>query len=338
MSRRNSPSRIKRIILIGLSCLLVISLTLGLAVFLAWNQLQRPVNPDSSESVEFSIEPGTSTRLIAKQLVEQGLIRHADIFRAVLVKEKLGGRIQAGDFQLSQAMSTLEIARALTQAKDKQFGVTLLEGWRREEVAEALVKAFTAQGVSFDAQVFLALPETKEGYLFPDTYFFTVRANEQSVAKTIEANFNQKLAPLKAQIEASQYNLNQILTMASIVERETRVDRPLVAGILLKRYLNDWPLQADATLQYAKGFQASTGKWWPTPLAADKDIESPYNTYKYQGLPPAPIANPSLTAIQATLEAQIDTPYWYYITDNNGQMHYATTYDQHLQNINRYLR
>lgn len=309
-----------------------------LASILTWGWIQQPISKTDETEINFSIESGTSTTQIGQMLTEAGLIRHPLVFRAVLYQEGIGSKIQAGDFVLRKNQSVSEIAKTLTRAIDTQIKVTLFEGCRREEVAQILETTFSDYGVEFSQSEFLDQPETKEGFIFPDTYYFTPRSNPVAVAKSIEATFNQKIAPLRDQIENSKYSLNQILTIASIVEREARIDRELVAGILIKRLENDWPLQADATLQYAKGVSLQANCRWIPPLAADKDIESPYNTYKYPGLPPAPIANPSLSSIQAVLNAQSDTQYWYYITDNQGGMHYAVTYDQHLDNINRYLR
>lgn len=310
----------------------------GMGAIFMWSWVQQPIDPSNDQPIEIVIEPGSSTTAIAGQLQQEKLIRHPLIFRLVVKQKSLSGQIQAGSFSLDQTMSVPQIAQILSRAVDQQISVTLLEGWRREEVAAQLAADFSEIGISFDEQVFLDLPETAEGYLFPDTYFFSHQANEISVAKTIEANFNQKLTALRPQIQTSPYSLDEILTIASIVEREARVDRPLVAGILIKRLVNDWPLQADATLQYAKGYDAVNKRWWQPPLAIDKELESPYNSYKYQGLPPAPIANPSLSSIQAVLEAQTETDYWFYLTDPQGGMHYAQTYDQHLTNIDRYLR
>jgi UPF0755 protein len=124
--------------------------------------------------------------------------------------------------------------------------------------------------------------------------------------------------------------------MASLIEREARIDtsRQMVSGILWKRLDNAWPLQVDATLQYVKG---GKNDWWPEPLAVDKSLNSPYNTYQNTGLPPAPIANPSLSSIKAAL-SPTDSAYWYYISDLQGNMHYGVTLDDHNANVNQYLR
>lgn len=336
-TRRNNSS-----LLTWVSRLLLILVILGLvgagSAWFTWRQMLQPVDSGNQEGVDLVIAPGSSTKAIARQLDQANLIRHPMAFRLFLYREGIGQRLQAGEYQLSQAMTLPEIAYTLTRAIDRQIKVTLLEGWRREEVAEYIAAGFAQIEVDFDQELFLSLPETREGYLFPDTYYFSRQSDENSVAKTIEANFNLKLEPLRSQIQTSQYTLDQILTLASMVERETRVDRPLVAGIMIQRLNNNWPLQIDATFQYAYGYSATEGTWWPSPRASLKELDSPYNTYMYTGLPPAPIANPSLSSIEAVLNAQVNTPYWFYLTDNQGRMHYARTYEEHLANINRYLR
>lgn len=137
----------------------------------------------------------------------------------------------------------------------------------------------------------------------------------------------------------------EVLILASIVEREVKFnnDRPIVAGILLKRLEKNWPLQADATVQYAiasakcKGKSAKCGNWWPKNLTReDLKIKSPYNTYLYPGLPPGPICNPGLAAIEAVLNP-VGSEYWFYLSDEEGKMHYAKTAEEHEENISKYL-
>lgn len=318
---------------------LIIVGMIGVGIFgwLLYRHEMAPVDRQDQSPIEFVIESGESVDQISQRLQEQDLIRRPIFLKYYLKRNNLGNQIQAGDFVLRRSMSLAQIATALTKASSQQIAITLLEGWRIEQVAEHLATKLNQAGIAFDPGVFMGLPEVKEGYVFPDTYFLALNTTEAVIAKTIEANFNQKIQPLEAQINDSAYTLDQILVMASIVEREARQDRPIVAGILWKRLENDWPLQADATLQYAKGYNAMTNEWWTPPLAIDKEIESAYNTYANLGLPPAPIANPSLDSIQASLSPQT-TEYWYYITDLQGRMHYAVTYDQHLANIDRYLR
>jgi len=154
----------------------------------------------------------------------------------------------------------------------------------------------------------------------------------------IDKNFQKKVLKNQAsEIQKSGMEINQILTLASIVERETRQasDRAIVAGILLKRLENSWPLQVDATIQYAVG---KKGDWWPSNLTReDLEVNSPYNTYLNRGLPPGAICNPGLSSIISVLQPK-QTDYWFYISDKNGVMHYAKTGEEHGANVEKYLR
>jgi len=133
----------------------------------------------------------------------------------------------------------------------------------------------------------------------------------------------------------------QALILASLVEREARQPstREKIAGIILKRYLANWPLDLDASLQYILGYQANEKSWWKKSITdEDKNIDSPFNTYKNKGLPPEPVCSPSLSSLEAVINADPSTPYWFYLTDNNGVMHYAVTLEEHEANIQKYLR
>lgn len=291
----------------------------------------------NAEPVAFEISPGESVISIAGRLHQAGLIRSPQLFKAYVAATKIAPTLQAGSFTLSPSMPLSTLADSLTKARAESIKATILPGWRREEVAEALAAAFAAAGAPFDPDIFLDLPQTQEGYLFPDTYEFRLTASEADVALVIARHFEQQRARLEPAIQASGKSVEELLIMASIVERETRVDRALVAGILWKRLENGWPLEVDASLQYIKGYDARSKTWWPVPYAADKQLESPYNTYKYGGLPPGPIANPAYSALEAAANPE-ESEYWFYLTDRSGQMRYAKDYPEHLVNINRYLR
>ncbi len=297
--------------------------------------ITQPIDSQSDQTYSFTIKPGEGSTTIANRLYQQKLIKHPLAFKLTLIQLNLAKDIQAGNFNLSPSQSTPQIARSLTKAFDDQVQVTLLEGWRREEIATELTNTLTPQGVEFDPQLFLSLTSQDEGYLFPDTYFFSKTATTEDIVAKLKNTFTQKTTLLQSQTNNSGRSLQDIIIMASIVEREARGSaRPIVAGILWKRLDNDWPLQADATLQYIKG---TSRDWWPEPLGVDKELSSPYNTYQNQGLPPAPITNPSLSSIEASISPQ-QSDYWYYISDLEGNMHYSQDYDQHLRNIDTYLR
>lgn len=319
---------------------LVIILLIVLGFSLGWMYwASAPVDTGNEDPQRFVVKKGAVIDQIGKDLKAAGLIRSPAAFKISVVRQGIANDIQAGSFTLSPDMTVSEIAQQLTQGRT-DFWVTVLEGWRREEIAQHLETAFTEAGVNFDADTFLQLTTGKEGYLFPDTYLFPLDADESIVASVMATTFEQKLTPqMRADITVSGRTLDDVITMASLIEREARSDasRAIVSGILWKRLDNDWPLQVDATLQYATGFDNPQQTWWDPPTAADKAADSPYNTYKNLGLPPGPIAAPSLGSIEAAIYPKA-SDYWYYLTDNDGVMRYAATLEGHNANIDQYLR
>lgn len=215
--------------------------------------------------------------------------------------------------------------------------MTIPEGWRREEIAQSL----TQQDLSlFNEAEFLEISAASEGKLFPDTYLIPREATAQFVYSLLTNTFDQKVTQgLAEEIEASDRSFDQVLIMASLLEREARgaSEMKQVAGVLWQRIELGMPLQVDATLQYAKGYNSIEQDWWAPPLAADRQLNSPFNTYQNPGLPPRPISNPGLDAITAALDPA-QTEALFYIHDNDGGIHYAETLEEHNQNINRYLR
>ena len=169
-------------------------------------------------------------------------------------------------------------------------------------------------------------------------------ATAEATIEIMRNNFGKKAKPVLADINQQGFSPREALILASMVEREVRTDedRPLVAGIILKRWQNGWPLQIDATVQYAVAtvrcdVQDAGCNWWPQNLTQqDLRIDSPYNTYRFQGLPPAPICNPGLASIEAVVNYQ-ESPYWFYLSDASGKMHYAETVEGHNANVAQYL-
>lgn len=309
--------------------ILVLLFLAGGAVWWFW--ASNSVCQTDCPSKIFLVNKGEGLGSIAQRLEEEKLIRSSVAFQILTAQEGLTRKIQAGDFRLNPKMSPLEIAQQLTHGTLDRW-VTLPEGWRREEIAEKLESELE----KFNKAEFLNLTKNLEGQLFPDTYLIPKEADAQRVVSILTANFEKKTAKI---------NLGrQTLIIASIVEREARfeTDQPIIAGIFLKRLKAGWPLQADATVQYAKAdvscqLSVVSCEWWPKKLTKeDLRLKSPYNTYLSRGLPPAPISNPGLATIKAALNPQ-ETDYWYYLSDNEGKMHYAKTIEEHNQNIERHL-
>jgi UPF0755 protein len=192
----------------------------------------------------------------------------------------------------------------------------------------------------FDSAVFLEISSESEGMLYPDTYLVPRESTALQLYTLFTTTFEKKVVQdLAAQIESTQWDVRELVVLASIVEREGRgyQDMRHVAGILQNRLEIGMPLQADATLQYIAGKNKQTGKWWEPPNIAVKESTSPYNTYKYPGLPSRPIANPSILAIKAVLDP-IESTDLFYIHAPSGESYYSKTLQQHNANIDKYLR
>lgn len=267
------------------------------------------------ELQKFEISRGESVARIAENLRRAGLIRSPLYFRYLVKVNKL--TLQAGIYQLTPEERVMYIAQTLTKGKDEERRLTIPEGYRIEQIAEA---------AGFTEQVFMVAARGMEGLLFPDTYFVKKDITPEQLVKIMRENFDKKVGEIDP----------QTLIMASLIERETKHDeeKRIVAGILTKRLKQGWPLELDATVQYVRG---KTGDWWPQTTLADRKIKSPFNTYLNLGLPPSPICNPGLESIQAAREP-IETPNWFYLHDPAGNIHYAETLAEHNLNIDKYLR
>jgi len=315
----------------------------------------------------FVIEPGMSARTVAENLANHGLIDDPTLFEAYVRVNDLDQKLQAGVYTLEPTMSVREIAEALQNSVAESLMVTIPEGWRVEQAADSL-----AQGQAFDdpaqAEIYRTMATTGdlgaldaarwpflaerppgaslEGYLFPDTY--ALLAENAAAADLIASQLNAfaaRVVPRYTQAAAdgaTELTLHQVVTLASIVEREAVVpaERPAIAGVYLNRLANGMVLNADPTVQYAMGYQPATGQWWKTPvtLAEYSSVDSPYNTYLYPGLPPGPIAAPGLSSIEAVLAPEAsDYLYFVALPDGSGRHVFARTYEEHLENVARYM-
>lgn len=322
--------------LLILTILLLVLLPLG--AYSYYNYALGLPNSSDEEATAFVVEQGQSVEEVARNLERKGLIRSAALFRLYLALSDLSSGLQAGEYQIPQNLNIREIVDLL-QHGTFDTKITFIEGWRREEMATE-ISNLKSQIPKLNAAEFLRESEGLEGYLFPDTYFVSRETTAEELVKMMRENFEKKVGRL----EPDSLTLDQAVSIASIVEREVKFteDKPLVAGVLIKRLLNDWPLQADATVQYALGYQSPgalrEGGWWKRNLVKeDLEVDSPYNTYKNPGLPPTPICNPGLDSLKATINPQ-ETDYWYYVSDSEGRMHFARTNEEHNENVAKYAR
>ncbi len=296
-----------------------------------WNHQLTSVSADKSTQV-FVIAKGAKVSEIAKTLREKSLIRSELAFKIYVKQNNLTNKLQAGSYKLSPSMSTPDIVTAL-QSGSEDVWVTLIEGWRVEEMAERLSSELGVSSSEF-------LKAAKEGYMFPDTYLFPKEATTQYITSTLRKTFEARFTPeIRSKIRSQGLTEDQGVILASIVEREARSDgvRKMVASILLKRFKIGMALNADATLQYALGYQPAERSWWKRNLnSEDKKIDSSYNTYLNAGFPPTPIASPSLSSLKAVAEADPSTPYLYYYHDSKGNSYYGKTLEEHNRNVANY--
>jgi UPF0755 protein len=321
---------LQKMLIAGLALLGALGVVIGAG---AW-WLFAPVQPNATESVRVEVARGSGQTRLANQLTEQQLIRHPLSFRLAVRLLGLGQNLQAGVYQVSASENAFEIARRLTR-NTSDIRVTLPEGLRAEEVVESLTAQLGSTATS-SAQC-----NDQNGYLFPNTYSFVPGTSIESACARLRGQFDTQWQSLSTQYDLpDSYTQEELVILASLVQREAKdaEDMRKVAGVLFNRLEMGMPLQIDATLQYAKGFDAKQKTWWPTPLAADKNIKSPYNTYANAGLPAGPISNPGNDALRAVLTPVITDDLYYISTLDGTEMYFAPTYEEHQVNIERYLR
>jgi UPF0755 protein len=296
-----------------------------------------PVEPPLPVGTDrFTITPTNTNEEIANNLLQALFITNKESFISILDKEKIA--VSPGAYKLSKVMTDVQINKVL-HGKPYMKWVMIKPGLRKEEIATILATTFDwtsrqkSNWISVDTT---ATPEYVEGVYYPDTYLIPIDETPALMAKRLVAKFNEKFYSYLPQFTAKNIKWTRALTLASIVQREAAndADMPLIAGILWNRLDQNMALGVDATLQYIRG---DKGKgWWAPITVAEKQIDSPFNTYKYKGLPPNPISNPGIAAMEAVLNPT-KTDCLYYIHDKSYITHCAVTYEEHKQNIQKYL-
>jgi UPF0755 protein len=323
---------------------------LKLSAQLVWNQelLTQPAKSYPNEH-DFTISIGESPDAIIQRLVAGGLIRDAEIMRTYLIYKGYDTRIQAGDFKLNTSMSAVEIAEELLDATPDKATFIVLPGWRLEEIAASL----PTTGFNISPEEFLAFatnpPATftftdglpngtaLEGFFLPGSYEFPREADVFEIVTFMAIQYDTAVtAEMRDGFAAHGLSLRQAVTLASIVEREAvdESEQPVIASVFHNRLQAGMKLEADPTVQYALGYDQASENWWKSPLfLADLEVDSPYNTYLYAGLPPGPIANPTLSALQAVASPE-NTPYYFFraACDGSGRHIFAETFEQHQAN------
>ncbi len=336
---------------LGIGILLIIMLVGG--GFLWVSRTASASAGSSTTPVRFTISAGEGVREVSDRLKQKNLIVSEQAWTLYVVLTGRRSALLAGDYTLQQAMTGREIATLLADGKidTNEVSVKILEGWTAEQIAKELEKKNIVSSSDFLAAVATTdsrtvLPDTYyaflkdkpatanlEGFLFPDTYRFFVDTTAAQVLKKFLDNFGQKYtATLQAAAVAKNRTTFEVVTMASILEDELRTDRDRAkaADLFWRRLDIGMALQSDATVNYV------TGKGRAQPSIEDTKVDSPYNTYKYPGLPPGPIGNPGVSALRAAVSPEPNT-FFYYLSAPDGTTYFAETYEQHLANKAKYL-
>lgn len=319
-----------------------------LELFSNSDKMFEPLEPGDEERA-FNVGQGESVSKVCIRLEEEGIIPDAELFRIYLVYSGLDRQLQSGDYLLSGQMTPMEIATDLLDATPRDAIVSILAGWRIEEIAASV--AATGLDVSTEEIVTLAyvpLPEffaylpvdnapTLEGYLFPGVYQIPREADAITVIETFLANFSANVSQELLDGFAQQgLTIQEAVTLASIIEKEAVVDdeKPLIASVFYNRLRDGMRLESDPTVQYALGYQSELSTWWKSPLdGTDLAVESPYNTYQVYGLPPTPMDSPDLLSLQA-VAFPAESHYYFFraACDGSGRHNFAITYEEHLNN------
>lgn len=307
------------------------------SLILSWNaeKITRPADP-SGGMITFHIEHGETPAQIIHGLQRSSLIDNPTLMRTYLVYSGLDKQIQAGEYRLSPAMSEVEIARRLRDPDPGKTTLTVIPGWRAEEIAQV----FPEVGLTMPQKDFIQEVHGRklEGYLFPDSYPVDRDITPPALVDRLYQSFQAHITPEIAQgMKQQGLSMEEGVILASIVEKEAVLaeEMPLIASVFLNRLRIDMPLGADPTIQYALGYNEDQQTWWTNPLSeSDFTVESPYNTYQHRGLPPGPICNPGLTALKAVATPE-QTPYYYFSAacDGSGGHQFSETFAEHQNNI-----
>lgn len=325
--------RLKISIVIGAGVLIVAGLFMTERLFFG--------APESQEKKEiFTVGLKQNESQISDKLKSQGLIKNKSAFNLVLTLKRKHSAITPGGYNVSKNLTAWQLADKLTGNPDMKW-VVIPEGFRKEQIGELLAETF---GWSDDdlgrwnTEITKMKIDYIEGTYFPDTYLIPVSDSGLDIANRMTRNFDEKFSPYVSQFAEQNIRWTTGLKVASIIQREAagKDDMPLIAGILWNRLNSDMNLEIDATVQYARG-KTDTGWWSPITAEDIKNIDSPYNTYKNKGLPPFPIDNPGLPAIEAVLHPA-ETDCLYYLHDRDRQIHCAKTLEEHQANIEQYLK
>lgn len=317
----------KRLLIFGILLLLAFS-----ASFIWWQNGQKAPDSKNTDQKIFVIQKGATVREIGNKLKAENLIRDPVVFFLTVKLQGKDRSIQAGSYRLSSSMSILELIENLEHGT-LDVWVTIPEGLRAEEIALLLKEKIEAYEDSWVDEL-----KKQEGYLFPDTYLIPQTAGIEDILLIFQNTLNQKLS--EAGISSDDPSFERNMIIASLIQREALFedDQHLISSVIYNRLGIDMALQIDATVQYALGYSQNEKRWWKKNLTRDDlDIQSLYNTYERTGLPPGPICNPGIKAIEAAGNPE-ESDYLFYLHDSKGRAHFAEDLDGHNENIRKYLQ
>jgi len=313
----------------------------------------------SDEMVSFVIEQGETAAAVSSNLAQAGLVADPDLFNLYMRHNQLDSKLEAGNYLLRANMTMPEIAESLQHSTVDEVVFTVPEGWRMEQVAEHLAAndivdaqefiTFVRQGITQEGlstkYPFLAerppgASSSLEGFLFPDTYRVPRDSGVQTIVQVMLDNFGRRFDQrMRDAVKQQNESIYDVVTLAAIVEREAVIpdERPVIASVYLNRLSQGKALESDPTVQYALGYQPDAKQWWKTPLPLEDlvGVDSEWNTYLIPGLPPGPICNPGISAIEATI-APAQTDYLFFYSRGDGSHAFAATWEEHLKNQELY--
>lgn len=297
------------------------------------------------EPVVYQVEPGSSGRSVAMDLEDKGLIVNALAFRLLLTfyEKREGAALQAGYFTVDPSQDIKGVLQDLLSGSPLTKKATVPEGYILQQTAESLEKQDIVEAQEFwdaldRADLGWEFPTSKlEGYLFPSTYEFPYEASGDQVVKQMTDQFRAVVEPMMEEYKGvTSLTLKETVILASLVEREAQVasERPLIAGVYLNRIKKGMKLECDATVQFALGKQKDV------LLYRDLEIASPYNTYRYPGLPPGPICSPGAASLEAAFNPKKSDFYFYVRNDikNDGSHVFGRDFSEHQRNIDKYQK
>jgi len=356
--RKGEVKTVRKIVgIIALVAFLIIAIV-GFAGYNYVTSALKPMDPDSNEKVEVEIPMGSGITLISTILEDKGIVKNAQIFK-YYTKFKNESEFQAGSYSLTKSMTLDEIIESLKTGRvyrEPVFTMTVPEGLTLEQVADVVQKNTSHKAEDFmkivtDAayveQLITEYPDLLsedilkenirhplEGYLYPATYpFFEENPSIEEIIGTMLTAMNTIVSEYTPLLEERETSVHELLTFASLLEEEAtaQTDRETIASVFYNRMEIEMPLQTDPTVLYALGSHKDR------VLYEDLEVDNPYNTYQNVGLPPGPIAGAGKISIEAALNPS-KTDYLYFLADKEGINHFAKTYDEHLANIEKYLR